>query len=89
MVLLSKTIIFEVLEVPGDDLETLSETKAGKGTLEARLRPAFFRFYQIFEILRVPWETILGQNSELFPDSIFDDFLKSFWEGPAAGADLP
>ena len=52
--LLSKTIIFEVLEVSGEDLETLSETKGDKGALERRLRLPFCRFGQIFEILRVP-----------------------------------
>ena len=48
-------MIFEVLEVPGDDLEAISEMKAGKGGLEGRLRVPFCRFGQIFEILRVPW----------------------------------
>ena len=51
-------MIFEVLEVLGDDLETLSEMKAGKGALEECLRLPFCRFGQIFEILRVP----LGGN---------------------------
>ena len=62
MVLLysSKTIIFEVPEVSGDDLETISEMKAGKGALEGRLRVPFCRFGQIFEILRVP----LGDHFE-------------------------
>ena len=35
------------------------------------------------------WETIWGQNSGLFFDSIFDHFWGHFWEGPAAGADPP
>ena len=47
----SKTILFEVLEVLGDDFETLSETKADERALERRLRLPFCRFGQIFEIL--------------------------------------
>ena len=46
-------MIFEVLEVLGNDLETLSEMKAGNGALERRLRLSFCRFGQIFEILRI------------------------------------
>ena len=49
-------MIFEVLEVPGDDLETLSEMKAAKGALEWCSRVPFCRFGQIFEILRIPLE---------------------------------
>ena len=44
----SKTIIFEVLEVLGDDLETLSEMKAAKWALEKCLRVSFCRFDEIF-----------------------------------------
>ena len=40
----SQIIIFEVLEVLGDDLETISEMKAGKGALEECLRLPFCRF---------------------------------------------
>ena len=55
-------MIFEVLEVPGDDLEAISEMKAGKGGLEGRLRLPFCRFGQIFEILRVPLGSHLGSK---------------------------
>ena len=48
MVLLSKTLIFEVLEVLGDDLETLSEMKGANGALERCLRVRFCRFGEIF-----------------------------------------
>ena len=47
-------MIFEVLEVPGDDLKTLSEMEAAKGALERCLRVPFCRFGVIFVILRVP-----------------------------------
>ena len=47
-------MIFDVLEVPGDDLETLSEMGAAKRALERGLRVPFCRFGRIFEILRVP-----------------------------------
>ena len=53
-------MIFEVLEVLGDDLETLSEMKAAKGALERCLRVPFCRFSEIFEILRVPLGAHLG-----------------------------
>ena len=56
----SKTAIFEVLEVSGDDLKTFSELKAGKGAFERCLRIPFCRFCWIFEILRVP----LGDHFE-------------------------
>ena len=74
----SKAIFFKVLEVPGEDLETLSETKAGKGALERRLRLSFCRFGQIFEILRVPLGGNFWLKSDVFSDSIFDDFLMNF-----------
>ena len=47
-------MIFEVLEVLGDDLETFPGTKAAKRALERCLRVQFCRFDEIFEILRVP-----------------------------------
>ena len=50
----SKTMIFEVLEVLGDDLETFPGMKAAKRALERCLRVPFCRFDEIFEILRVP-----------------------------------
>ena len=62
MFYLGKTIIFEVQEVSGDDLETISDMKAGKRVLEGRLRTPFWRFGQIFEILRVPLGGHLGSK---------------------------
>ena len=50
-------MIFEVLEVLGEGLETLSEMEATKRALERCLRVPFCRFGEIFEILRV---TTLG-----------------------------
>ena len=47
-------MIFEVLEVIGNDLETLPEMEAAKGAFERCLRVPFCRFGEIFEILRVP-----------------------------------
>ena len=47
-------MIFEVLEVLGNDLETLSEMETAKRALERGLRLPFCRFGEIFEILRVP-----------------------------------
>ena len=41
---LSKIIIFEVLEVPGDDLETISGMKAAQRALERCLRVQVCRF---------------------------------------------
>ena len=55
-------MIFDFLEVLGDDLETLSEMKAAKGALERCSRLSFFRFYQTFEILRVPLGANLGSK---------------------------
>jgi len=55
-------MIFEVLEVLGDDLETLSAMKAAKGALEWCSGPSFCRFGQIFEILRVPLGGHLGSK---------------------------
>ena len=55
-------MIFEVLEVPGDDLETFSEMKAAKGALERHSRPSFCRFGEIFEILTVPLVGIVGSK---------------------------
>ena len=55
-------MIFEVLEVLGDDLETFSEMKAAKGALERRLRLPFCRFGEIFEILRVPLGGLFGSK---------------------------
>ena len=46
-------MIFEVLEVLGDDLGPRSEMKAAKGALERCLRTQFCKFGEIFEILRV------------------------------------
>ena len=68
----SKTIFFEVPEVFGDDLETISEMKAAKGDLEGRLRVPFCRFGQIFEIFRVS----LGDNSWL---KFWTFFWFDFW----------
>ena len=53
-------MIFEVLEVPGDDLKTLSEMEAAKRALERCSRVPFCRFGEIFEILRVPLGHHLG-----------------------------
>ena len=47
-------MIFEVLEVFGDDLKTLSEMKAAKRALQEGFRVPFCRFGVIFVILRVP-----------------------------------
>ena len=55
-------MIFEVLEVLGDDLETLSEMEAAKRALERGLRVPFCRFGQILGILRVPLGGHLGSN---------------------------
>ena len=55
-------MIFEVLEVLGDDLETLSEVKAAKGAFERCLKVEFCRFSKIFEILRVPLGGHLGSK---------------------------
>ena len=46
-------MIFEVREVLGEGLGTLSEMKAAKGALERCSRLPFCRFSEIFEILRV------------------------------------
>ena len=59
---LGKTIIFELPEVPGDDLETISEMKAAQRPLERCLSFQFCRFCQIFEILRVPLGGHLGSK---------------------------
>ena len=55
-------MIFEVLEVLGDDLEPRSEMKAAKGALERCSRQPVCRFGQIFEILRVPLGDHLGSK---------------------------
>ena len=55
-------MIFEVLEVFGDDLETLSEMRAAKRALERCLRVSFCRFGEIFEILRVSLGGHLGSK---------------------------
>ena len=55
-------MIFEVLEVLGNDLETLSEMEAAKRALERCLRVPFCRFGEIFEILRVPLGDHLGSK---------------------------
>ena len=47
-------MIFEVLEVLGDDLEAFHGMRAAKRALESCLRVPFCRFDEIFEILRVP-----------------------------------
>ena len=57
-----KTSFFEVLEVFGDDLETLSEMETAKRVLERGLRVPFCRFGQILEILRVLLGGHLGSN---------------------------
>ena len=59
----SKTMIFEVLEVLGNDLEALSEMEAAKRALERCLRVPFCRFGEIFEILRVPLGDHLGSKN--------------------------
>ena len=59
---LGKTMIFEVLEVLGEALETLSEMGAAKRALERCLRVLFCRFGEIFEILRVPLGGHLGSK---------------------------
>ena len=53
-------MIFEVLEVLGEGLGTLSEMKAAKRVLGRCLRVPFCRFGEIFEILRVPLGGHLG-----------------------------
>ena len=55
-------MLFEVLEVLGNDLETLSEMEAAKRALERGLRVPFCRFGEIFEILRVPLGGHLGSK---------------------------
>ena len=55
-------MIFEVMEVLGEGLETLSEMKAAKRALERCLRVPFCRFGEIFEILRVPLGDHLGSK---------------------------
>ena len=47
-------MIFEVLELLGDGLETFPGMKAAKRALERGLRVPFCRFDEIFEILGVP-----------------------------------
>ena len=59
-------MIFEVLEVFGDALETLSEMGAAKRALERGLRVPFCRFCEIFEILRVPLGDHLGSKFWIF-----------------------
>ena len=54
-------MIFEDLEVLGDDLETLSEMKGAKGAFERCLRMPFPRFCEIFKIL-VPLGGHLGSK---------------------------
>ena len=55
-------MIFEVLEVLGDDLETLSAMKAAQRALERCSRLPFCRFGEIFEMLRVPLGDYLGSK---------------------------
>ena len=55
-------MIFEVLEVFGDGLGTLSEMEAAKRALERGLRVSFCRFCEIFEISRVPVGDHLGSK---------------------------
>ena len=74
-------MIFEVLEVLGEGLGTLSEMKAAKRALERCLRVPFCRFCEIFEILRVPLGGHLGSKFWIFFDSIFDELLVNFWVG--------
>ena len=50
----SKTMIFEVLEVLGDDMRTFPGTKATKRALEGCSRVPFCRFGQIFEDFEGP-----------------------------------
>jgi hypothetical protein len=76
---LSKTMIFEVLEVLGEGLGTLSEMKAARRALERCLRVPFCRFGEIFEILRVPLGGHLGSKFWTFFWfdfwSLFDELL--------------
>ena len=65
-------MIFEVLEVLGEGLGTLSEMKAAKRALERCLRVPFCRFCEIFEILRVPLGGHLGSKFWTF-------FWFDFW----------
>ena len=55
-------MIFEVMEVLGEGLETLSEMEAAKRVLERCLRVPFCRFGEIFEILRVSLGSHLGST---------------------------
>ena len=55
-------MIFEILEVLGEDLETFPGMKAAKRALERCLRMPFCRFGEIFEILRVPLGGHLGSK---------------------------
>ena len=55
-------MIFEVLEVLGEGLETLSEMEAAKRALERCLRVPFCRFGEIFEILKVSLGGNLAQK---------------------------
>ena len=57
-----KTMIFEVLEVLGNDLETLSEMETAERAFERGLRVPFCRFGEILEILRVPLGGHLGSK---------------------------
>ena len=55
-------MIFEVLEVLGDDLEIFSAMTAAKVVLGRCSRLPFCRFGEIFEILRVPLAGNLGSK---------------------------
>ena len=55
-------MIFEVMEVLGEGLETLSEMEAAKRALERCLRVPFCWFGEISEILRVPLGDHLGSK---------------------------
>ena len=55
-------MIFEVMEVLGEGLETLSEMEAAKRALERCSRVPFCRFGEIFEISRVPLGDHLGSK---------------------------
>ena len=55
-------MIYEVLEVFGEGLGTISEMGASKRALESGLKMQFCRFGEIFVILRVPLGGHLGSK---------------------------
>ena len=60
-------MIFEVLEVLGDDLEAFPGMRAAKRALERCLWVSFCRFGEIFEILKVPSGRHLGSKETKKP----------------------